>query len=301
MAKKKVKERKIAIFGTTPSRMTGPVQDDSGWERWTIGPGGKDAHNWERLYEIHGTWPVDFQGYLNDLSLVEQPRQVVILPQPDQPTWEEAIANWKAQHKLGDDAIEGDWSAIRPYPRDAVLKQFLRRMWFSSSISWLIAEAIMEEPTDIGLWGIDLESGEEYISQFVGCVHLLDLAQFRGINVSLPDSSGLMRDPAPYPDRCETHLALTFEKKVQFLEQALGQKEPEYNAMNGEVHRLEGRVLALRELEADAKLIQETEAALIAANQQIAGIAANLHELRGELNATRFYQRMYVWSMRDAI
>ena len=57
-----VKERKIAILGTTPSRMQAPI-DDPSWEIWTIGPGGKDAHRWDRLFELHNTWPWDFGPY----------------------------------------------------------------------------------------------------------------------------------------------------------------------------------------------------------------------------------------------
>ena len=294
-------ERKIAIFGTTPSRMNGPVQDDSGWERWTIGPGGKDAHDWERLFEVHGVWPADFRDYLNDLSLVEPPRQIITLPQPDSPaeTWAGAIERWKAAHELGDDAIEGDWKAVVPYPRLNIVERFQRRMWFSSSISWLIALAIEEGATDIGLWGIDLESGEEYIAQYVGCAHLLDLAQLAGINVHLPNGSGLLHDPAPYPDRYETHLALTLEKKHKWLESAVAQMEPQYDDLKAEVHRLEGRLLALREIGADAKAIEETEAALVANNRQLGHLACNVNQLKGEMNATQFYRRMYVWGMTE--
>ena len=128
--------KKIAIFGTTPSRMEGPVQDDSGWERWTIGPGGKDAHNWERLYEVHGLWPKDFEGYLNDLSLVKSPRQIVTIPQPDNAarSWKGAIDRWLKTHELPPETIKGDWSAVVGYPREAILNRFRRRMWFSSSI-----------------------------------------------------------------------------------------------------------------------------------------------------------------------
>lgn len=48
--------RKIAIMGTTPSRMLGPI-DDPEWDIWTIGPGGKDTHSWDRLFEVHHIWP----------------------------------------------------------------------------------------------------------------------------------------------------------------------------------------------------------------------------------------------------
>ena len=61
------KAKPVAIFGTTPSRMEGPVNDES-WDRWTIGPGGMDMHGWERLYEVHGMWPENFAEYLDTLS-----------------------------------------------------------------------------------------------------------------------------------------------------------------------------------------------------------------------------------------
>ena len=294
-------QRKIAIFGTTPSRMEGPWQDDSGWERWTIGPGGKDAHNWERLFEVHGTWPKDFDGYLNDLSLVKPPKQIITLPQPDgvSKTWADAIANWKRQHDHPDDIIKGDWSAVVPFPRERVLDRFLRRVWFTSSIAWCIALAIDEGATDIGMWGIDLESGEEYISQFIGCAHLLDLARLAGVNVSMPKGCGLLRDPSPYPDRSETLLALTLEKKVKFIGDHLRMMEPQYESMKAELHRTEGRLMTLREGGAPPERLQETEQALLRLNIETGGALANIQQLRGELGATNFYRRMFVWGMTE--
>src|SRR3990167_6737485 len=295
------RERKIAIFGTTPSRMEGPIQDDSGWDRWTIGPGGKDAHNWDRLFEVHGNWPADFRDYLNDLSKVEPPKQIVVLPQPDNPaeTWEGAIERWRRQHNLAPDCLEGKWNAIVRYPRETILERYTRRMWFSSSIAWLIVLAIEERATDIGLWGIDLESGEEYISQFVGCAHFIDLARLAGINIHLPTNSGLLRDPMPYPDRYETHLALTFEKKAKWLQSALNQLEPQFDELRADSHRTEGRLLACREMGGAVEKLQALEQHLIWLHRQIGNVAANINQLKGELNATKFYQRMYVWGVRD--
>ena len=126
--------KKIAIFGTTPSRMEGPVQDDSGWERWTIGPGGNDAHNWERLYEVHSWWPEDFKGYLGMLSQVQAPRKVYSLqPMP------RLMQKWKNQHGKSDadyaKDIPGDWSANVVIDRPFLESKY-GRTWFSSSISW---------------------------------------------------------------------------------------------------------------------------------------------------------------------
>ncbi len=292
-----IPRKKIAILGTTPSRMQGPIEDKS-WEIWTIGPGGMDAHRWDRLFEVHHVWPEDFKGYLNSLSNVKLPQQVVTMkPMAD------LIQVWAGTHKKTPEEmakiITGDWSANRLYPKDQIIAKYLRRMWFSSSISWLIALAMEEGATDIGLWGIDLESGEEYISQFVGCVHLLDLAQHKGINVHLPKDCGLLRDPAPYPDCYETHFALVTEKKVAWLQHNLGIGDGEHAAAQAELHRKEGALLTLRSLKATAEDIQKCEGELVAANQKMAQLAAQINQLRGELSTLDYLRRMYVMGMKQ--
>ena len=277
--------KKIAIFGTTPSRGEGPHQDNSGWERWTIGPGGKDAHNWDRLFEVHGTWPESFKDYLNDLSQVKKPKQVIFMPQPQGPahSWQSAIAFWKRENKIPDDFIKGDWEAVVRYPREEILEKYGRCMWFSSSIAWAICLAIEEGATDIGLWGIDLESGEEYIAQFVGCAHFLDLARIIGINVHLPRASGLLRDTTPYPDRCENLMALTTEKKAKWIEGILATMEPQYDGQKADVHRQEGRLLAMQQLGAKPEDVTEAQRVLIANSQALGQLACNINQLKGEL------------------
>ena len=269
-------ERKIAIFGTTPSRMSGPTGDDSGWERWTIGPGGKDAHNWERLFEVHMTWPDNFAEYLDDLRKVEPPAEIWSLV---------PLAGAKSNKVINRDLLYDKYG----------------RMWFSSSISYALAIAIEEGATDLGCWGIDLESGEEYISQFAGCKFFLTLARLAGINVHLPPDCGLLRDITPYPDRYENHIALTLERKFNFLNQALANMEPQFDSKKAEVHRCEGELLTLRRLGIEAKEIGQCEQRLLASNIQLGQIGCNVNQLKGELNATQFYRRMYVWGMVDPV
>ncbi len=302
--------RKIAIFGTTPSRMEGPINGEEGWERWTIGPGGKDAHDWERLFEVHGTWPEDFKDYLNDLSQVKSPRQVMTL-WPMIPKMEE----WAQDH--GKDAawlkktIKGNWKSNVVIDREALFDRY-GRTWFSSSISYCIALAIEEGATDIGCWGIDLESGEEYISQHMGCKHFLDLARAVGINIHLPAGSGLTRDLNPYPDRYETHLALTLEKKHKWLGDILAQQEPRYEGMKADLYRQEGALLCLRNImsqhqgksvtltpEDMQKELAAGEGKLGELNAALGQMAANINHLKGEQSATQYYRRQYVWGVTD--
>ena len=170
-------EKKILLLGTTPSRLMAPMLNDPTWEVWTMGPGGKDANRWNRLFEIHGTWPEDFKGYLNDLSVVKKPQQVVFM-RPIQ----ELMNTWATEHKKVPDVyskeITGNWEAAAVYPKQHIIDKY-GRMWLSSTISWCVALALEENVTDLALYGIDLESGEEYITQFHGARHLVDVLSAR--------------------------------------------------------------------------------------------------------------------------
>lgn len=289
--------KKIAILGTTPHRLEAPINDPT-WHIITIGPGGKDTHRWDRLLEAHSVWPEDFKGYLNDLSLVKAPQQVLSLaPMPDLiQRW--AMTHGKSPEQLKAD-ITGDWSANVVYPRETILQKYGRRMWFSSSIAWLIPLAIEEGATDIGLWGIDLESGEEYVSQFVGCAHFIDLAILAGVNVHLPNGCGLLRDPAPYPDRYETNMALTLERKKKYIESILGQAEPEYEGTRVEMSRKEGELLTLRRLSVPAEDIGKCEQELMGFNSRMGQLAANINHLKGEQAAINYLYQRYVVGMND--
>jgi hypothetical protein len=302
MAKKRTPgpKRKIAILGTTPSRMQAPLEDDE-WEIWTIGPGGKDAHDWDLLFEVHNTWPEDFKDYLRDLSKVKKPRMVVTLGDV-----QELIERWVNEHGKDEKHrrelrkhVSGKWSAAISMPKELLFQKYARRMWFSSSISYCMAMAIERKPTDIGLWGIDLESGEEYISQHVGCAHFIDLARSHGISIHMPAGCGLERDISPYPDRYETHLALTLEKKHQWLSGAIGQLEPQLEAARMDQYRQEGAILAMKSMQAPEEHIKKAEENLQQINARYASIGANMNHLKGELSATQFYRRMYVWGVVD--
>jgi len=296
--------RKIGIFGTTPSRMQGPIKDET-WEIWTIGPGGKDAHRWERLYEMHNEWPLNFgelendKSYLDDLSKVEKPQRVYTLR-----NMKEATKKWATRHDK-DDAwlnanIRGNWEANVVIDRERYFEKY-RRMLFQSSIDYALCMAIEEGATEIGCWGIDLESGEEYISQHWSCSIWLMMAELAGIKLRLPPGCGLDRDLTPYPDRYETHLALTLEKKHAWLGEMIGRQENEFDQARISAYRTEGAILMLRQKGAPAEEIKKGEDELNRLNGVIGQLAANVNQLKGERSATRYYRRMYCWGMLEPV
>ena len=213
-------QKKIAICGTCPSRGLAPINDLT-WEIYTIGPGGKNVHRWERLFEIHGTdsWPEGFREYLEELKS-EKPPKVIYT--------EEAMP---------------DWPANVVYPKQEMFEKY-GRMWFSSTIAYALAMALEENVTDLGLYGIDLESGEEYQSQFTGAKYFLHLARLAGVTIHIPQGCGLLRDPNPYPDTWETHLAMTIDSKVEYLSGIAGGLRQQHGEIAAQINNLDGEIAA---------------------------------------------------------
>ena len=65
------------------------------------------------------------------------------------------------------------------------------RDYFTSSIAYMIAEAIRRGATTIGLWGVDLSDDTEYVDQRPCAEYWLGLAQGMGIEVYVPPQSAI--------------------------------------------------------------------------------------------------------------
>ena len=302
--------------------MMAPLADPS-WEIWTIGPGGKDANRWERLFEIHGagTWPVGakklFDGLLKLLGGdsnawppgVKEPYQALIKafdarksdPNPAGlegfDDYIDSLRKEKPPKKVYTLEPLKDCEANVVYPQEAMFKKH-GRMWFSSSISYAIALAIEEGATDIGLWGIDLESGEEYRVQFMGAKHFVHLAVLAGINVHLPKGCGLLRDPNPYPDSWETHLAEVCAFKTLVLNGQRQQNQHQYDVcaanLNGKEGQLDMLKKDLKDLPDAPKMIEKLEGEIVGLKASLQGLAMVLQAIQGEANAFGFVKSLFV-------
>lgn len=283
-----------------------PFQDDS-WEIWTIGPGGRDVpgHRWDRLYEIHGagrnhTWPADFAEYLDFLSKIEPPKQIVTI-RPIQ----EMLADWAYRNgKENTSEITGPWKANVVLNKDFLMHKY-KRMWMSSSFSWAMAQALEEGVTDLGIYGVDLEAGEEYVTQFAGARHFIDLAQHIGVEIHMPPFCGLWRDPAPYPDRWETYEALWFQNRITMLTNLASHKQAEMDDIRANMHRREGAAQALSDIAAHhtgkvQKEAQDAASSLgsenVKAASELQHVAADLSHLNGQLATAKLYMEHFVFT-----
>ncbi len=129
-----------------------------------------------------------------------------------------------------------------PFPADELVKRF--GGYFNNTISWLLAYAITLEPTELGLFGVDMAQDQilqaEYSSQRPSCEFFLGLASGMGITIHLPKGSDLLK---------ATHLygfedADVFTEKLQARLQEVGKRKQQAKL---QMAQLENQVLDVRD------------------------------------------------------
>lgn len=172
-------EKKIAIVGFTASREEAPWGED-GWELWLCNNlWGLTPDSWHRLYDLH-----DLKTIRSDVN-------------------HEAFLRGHLQkgldgreRKLGNRPVycfepQPEWPTATAFPKDEITGVLGR--YFTNSISWMIAHALMEGVTELHIYGVDLATGGEYAAQRPSCEYLLGIAVGMGVRVHIPDSSDLLK------------------------------------------------------------------------------------------------------------
>jgi hypothetical protein len=77
--------------------------------------------------------------------------------------------------------------------------------YFTNSVSFMTAMAIYEGYQEIGIWGVDMAVGTEYVNQRPSCEYFIGLARGAGIKVYIPMAS----------DLCKTRFMYAFEAPKQ--------------------------------------------------------------------------------------
>jgi hypothetical protein len=113
------------------------------------------------------------------------------------------------------------------YPLDKVLEAFPRR-YFTNTISYMIALALLDGFTHIGLYGIDmavsspLRGQNEYSHQRPSCEYFIGIAEGRGVTVDIPDESDLLKTNFLYS--FEEHKEDEFIAKCRELTHSMAQR-----------------------------------------------------------------------------
>lgn len=171
-----VKPLKIALIGTAPSsRDLAPFNDPS-WTIWACSPGNMGIlPRVDAWFEIHSN-----------------------LLFPECRSYGEPYIAWLKQQKfpiyMQDQRLVPN---ATPYPLDIMVAKY-GKYFFTSSFAYMMAMAIEFGAAEIGLFGIDMASKDEYILQRPGGHFFMQTAAMRGIKVLIPNESDLGQHPALY-------------------------------------------------------------------------------------------------------
>lgn len=166
---------KVAIIGYTPTRKDAPYKDKS-WEIWGLNDLYKfkaedDVQRWDRWFEMHEP---SLKG--ND----------------ERHSFDQRVAEfnkWKcpvymqAKHPEVPTSIE--------YPLATMIEQYGN--YFTNSISYMIALAIHEGAKEIGIYGVDMSTSEEYGSQRPSVEYYLGIAKGKGIKLDIHPACDLLK------------------------------------------------------------------------------------------------------------
>jgi len=171
--------RKIALCGShSPSLVDAPWEDPS-WEFW----GHASSRAWyqramDRYFDLHprACW------YRGGKKTAQYPK-------------------WLASNTVPIymQTRNAEIPASITYPKGRVLQEFSyahRRQYFANHAAWMIALAIMEGVTHVGLWGINYSAESEYGTQRGSAEYWLGQLDGRGIAVILPEQCTLLSEPA---------------------------------------------------------------------------------------------------------
>lgn len=87
-------------------------------------------------------------------------------------------------------ADNGLYANPLPFPFEAIFEKFGR--YFESSAAYLLAQAILENPDEIGLWGIHLETGTEWAEQKPNLEYLIGFGRGMGQNITVCPGAPLL-------------------------------------------------------------------------------------------------------------
>lgn len=240
------KRSKVAIVGCADSKIMTPFNEPNDWEFWGV----NNLHltlpaaPWSRWFELHiisknqmGKYfrrgKPDFRG-----QSVEQ--------------YLESLNNLKIPVYM-----QQQWPIIPNaaiYPAKEIFSKFGN--YFTNTISYMIALAIMEGFKTIGIWGVDMavssvvRSQDEYSHQRPSCEYFIGLARGLGIEVIIPDQCDLLKTRFLYcyQEPQETAFNAKIKSMVQSMQQRQKEADNRMREQEIKVHQYTGAISYANEI-----------------------------------------------------
>lgn len=168
--------RKIAFLGGAERSLAHAPWHDSTWELWAHA---SCRHKCEREPDV-----------LFDLHPPE------LWKNPAKKIWDKAYAQWLAQNHIPiymQERYAGVPAAIR-YPFERMIAEFPRG-YMTNHVAYMMALALMEGVTHVGLFGCDYTGTAEYEIQRGCAEYWCGVAEGRGVHLAFPAGCELLNRP----------------------------------------------------------------------------------------------------------
>lgn len=117
---------------------------------------------------------------------------------------------------------------------------------FTSSVAWMLAYAIKQNPKKIGLFGIDMAADSEWAYQRPGCQHFIGVAKAMGIEIVLPPESDLMRHSTLYGIGEHNQRHVKLRERLMEMEGQEHQLQQQAAQINATLQQIAGAKSALK-------------------------------------------------------
>lgn len=170
--------RKIGFLGSHTATLKHAPWLDQSWELWGHGSAiGYYGRSLDRYFDLHGPERWSMNAKKKGSYLVWLGRNTVPIYMQERYT---------------------EIPASIRYPRERILMEYgSPRPYFTNHLAWMLALALSEGVTTIGLFGINYGHSTEYAKQRGCAEYWLGRASALGVHVVLPTECTLLRDPAP--------------------------------------------------------------------------------------------------------
>ena len=210
--------RKIGLVGFTASKADAPFGDPE-WELWGLNNLHRqiEARGFRRWYDLHP--------------------DKMILGDSEHEGWLRAGAEGLPVYVWNP---KPEWPTSVAFPLKELTDQFGR--YFTNSISYMIAHAIAEGATHLGLWGVDMAQGTEYAAQRPSCEYFLGVATGLGITVEIADTSDLLKSAGLYGEGDDSGLRAKLEARIAELQEL--KRQADQQKAHGEAlwHQAQGGI-----------------------------------------------------------
>ena len=172
--------RKIAVCGSAVSSAGLAPFHDPEWEIWSCSPANKGMPRVDVWFELHNPDVKVREGLVEWMQWLKT--QPVVYMQR---------------------AYEG-YPGAREYPLRHIVNKW-GPFWWTSQLAFMLALAIEQNPTHIGVFGVDMAANSEYNQQRLACQYFLQhIVNRDDMQLIVPPESDIM-EAAPFYGYCESN------------------------------------------------------------------------------------------------